>query len=243
MTTSLSKGKWINKDRSEFIDNVVEVSGAVKPTRRRYHSPLRADQAEQTRRRILDAAFRLFVERGYAGTTIAAVAKEAGVSPETIYLALGSKRGLLEGVIEMAIAGEDDPPSEDDAWWAAASELQSASDRLGKMVEYSCRILARTRPIHVVIRGAADKEAFAAELGRRLLHERLNNQTERIRRHLRGQLREGLSVAQAGQRYCALTSPELYHTLTVEFGWTADQHRKWLTNLLTTELLELGSRP
>lgn len=64
----------------------MEMPEKVK-TRRKYYSPLRAGQAEQTRRRILKAGFRLFVDRGYAETTIAAVAEEAGVSPETIYLA------------------------------------------------------------------------------------------------------------------------------------------------------------
>ena len=95
----------------------------------------------------------------------------------------------------------------------------------------------RTRPIHAVIRGAADKEPFAAALGKRLLHDRLTNQTARIGQYLGDQLRAGLSVAEAGQRYCALTSPELYYLLTVEFGWTADQHGKWLTELLEIELL------
>jgi hypothetical protein len=47
-----------------------------------------------------------------------------------------------------------------------------------------------------------------------------------------------LSVSEAGQRYCAVTSPEAYHTLIVEFGRTADQYRKWLTDLLETELLK-----
>jgi hypothetical protein len=118
------------------------------------------------------------------------------------------------------------------------AQLPSPSDRLDKMVEYSCGILARTRPIHAIIRGAADSEAFAAELGRRLLAERLANQTERIRRHLGDMLRPGLSVVDAGQRYCALTSPELYHLLTVELGWTAEHHRRWVTQLLHTELLD-----
>ena len=215
----------------------MEMSGRVKPSRRRYHSPLRADQAQETRRRVLEAAFRLFVERGYAGTPIAAIATEAGVSPETIYLTFGGKRGLLEGVIETAIAGEDDPPTQDNAWWADVSQLPTARERLEKLVEYSCRILARTRPIHAVIRGAADKEAFAAALGRRLLHDRVTNQTDRIRQHLGDDLGEGVSVSDAGQRYCALASPELYQMLTVEFGWTADRHREWLTDLLERELL------
>jgi AcrR family transcriptional regulator len=216
------------------------VRDAVKTTRRKYHSPLRADQARETRRRVLEAAFHLFVQRGYAGTTIAAVAEEAGVSAETIYLSLGGKRGLLEGVIETAIAGDDDPATPDDEWWVETARLSSPAERLGRMVEYSCGILARTRPIHSVIRGAADKEPFAAELSRRLLHDRLSAQTERVRRYLGDDLRNGLSVSEAGQRYCALASPELYSVLTVEFGWTADQHRRWLTELLGTDLLRPG---
>jgi AcrR family transcriptional regulator len=215
--------------------------GEVKASRRAYTSPLRADQALQTRRRILDAAYRLFAADGYAGTTIAAVAREAGVAPETVYLSLGNKRGLLEGVIEEAIGGAvDDGP--DDAFWSSVAELPGPIERLERMVEYSCTILARTRPIHAVIRGAADKEAFAAELGHRLLQERLAAQTERIGRFLAGDLRAGLSVAEAGQRYCALAGPELYHVLTVELSWTAKRHRTWLTELLVTELLSRGAR-
>jgi AcrR family transcriptional regulator len=211
------------------------MTGPVKTPRRRYHSPLRADQAHQTRRRVLESARTLFVERGYAGTTVAAVADDAGVSPETIYLSLGGKRGLLEGVME--ITGPRITAAEDDAWWDMVAQQPSATERLAKMVEYSCRILARTLPIHAIIRGAADKEAFAAELGHRLLTERLNNQTERIRHYLAGDLKPELSVAEAGQRYCALASPELYHTLVVELGWTAEQHQRWLTALTRTDLL------
>jgi AcrR family transcriptional regulator len=214
------------------------MAGRVKAPRRAYHSPLRADQAEQTRRRVLESARRLFVERGYAGTTVAAVAGAAGVSPETIYLSLGGKRGLLEGVME--ITGPHDSIVHDDKWWEMVAESPVAEERLDKMVEYSCRILARTRPIHAIIRGAADKEAFAASLGRRLLKERLANQTDRIRRYLGGELRPGLSAEQAGQRYCALASPELYYTLTVEFAWTAEEHKRWLTELLRADLF--GSR-
>ena len=207
----------------------------TKAPRRAYNSPLRADQAQQTRRRILESARRLFVAHGYAGTTVAAIADDAGVVPETIYLSLGGKRGLLEGVMD--ITGPHDSVADDDKWWDMVARLPSASERLDKIVEYSCRILARTRPIHAIIRGAADNEAFAAELGRRLLSERLTNQTERIRRQLGQALRPGLSPDEAGQRYCALTSPELYYLLTAELGWTAEQHQQWVTQLLHTELL------
>jgi AcrR family transcriptional regulator len=210
------------------------MAGRVK-ARRAYHSPLRTDQAEQTRRRILEAARRLFIDRGYAGTTVAAVADDAGVSPETIYTTLGGKRGLLEGVMD--VTGPHESAAGDDKWWQTVEQLPAAAQRLDKMVEYSCRILARTQPIHAIIRGAADKEPFAAEFGRRLLQERLENQTDRVRKYVARDLRTGLSVAEAGQRFCALSSPELYHLLTVELGWTAEQHKAWLTELLRRELL------
>ena len=220
-----------------MIATVLEMTDEVNIVRRRYHSPLRADQARETRRRILDAAFGLFVDRGYAGTTVAAVAEQAGVSPETIYLAFGDKRGLLEGVIEVAIAPEVDLATQEHEWRSEIAQLPGPSERLEKMVELSCEILARTARIHAVIRGAADKEAFAAALGTRLLHDRLANQTERVRECIGDHLRPGLSVAEAGQRYCALTSPELYYVLTVGFDWTTDQHKRWLTELLEAELL------
>jgi AcrR family transcriptional regulator len=205
--------------------------------RRKYHSPLRADQARQTQARISDAALRLFSERGYAGTTISAVAEEAGVSQETVYLGFGDKRGLLEGVIAKAIVPAEDPDAQEEEWRRAIAELPSPAGRLARMVTYSCETLARTRQIHAVIRGAADKEPFAFELRRRLLQERLTNQTGRIRHGLGDDLRPGLSVKAAGERYCALASPELYYLLTVDLGWTAEEHRQWLTRLLEAELL------
>jgi AcrR family transcriptional regulator len=208
----------------------------VKTARRAYHSPLRADQAQETRRRVLESARRLFVEHGYAGTTVLAVAEDAGVSPETIYL-LGGKRGLLEGVMD--ITGPHESAAEDEDWWKAIADAPGGAERLDMMVEYSCRILARTLPIHAIIRGAADKEAFAKTLGRRLLDERLENQTERIKHWLAGDLRPGMSIEEAAMRYSALASPDLYHLLTVELSWTPEHHREWLSSLLRTDLLGL----
>ena len=125
-------------------------------------------------------------------------------------------------------------------------ELASPVARLDKMVEYSCRILARTRPIHAIIRGAADKEAFAADLGRRLLNERLANQTERISRYLAGQLRAGLSFSAAGERYCALDQPGAvpppHRRARLECrAAPAVGHRAAAAELLQTELLQTES--
>jgi AcrR family transcriptional regulator len=149
----------------------------VKRSRRAYSSPVREEQMENTRRRAIAAAQKLFVARGYAGTTVAAVADEAGVSPETIYASLGGKRGLLEGVIETAIMGPEGLIVEQQTWLTDVARRPSAHDRLRGWVEASCRTLARTSPIHAVIRGAADREEFGVELRERLLRRRLDGVT------------------------------------------------------------------
>src|SRR5262245_62208584 len=111
----------------------------VKAPRRPYRSRLRADQAQQTRRRVLESALQLFVDRGYAGTTVAAVADHAGVSPETIYLSLGGKRGLLEGVMD--ITGPHGSVADDDQWWSMVGQIPSPAETLDKMMEYSSQLL------------------------------------------------------------------------------------------------------
>jgi AcrR family transcriptional regulator len=209
----------------------------VKGSRRAYRSPVRTEQAENTRTRAIDAALRLFVERGYAGTTVAAVADEAGISPETIYVSLKGKRGLLEGVIETAIMGPEGVVVERQRWLEEVAHLPTARERLQGWVEASCRTLARTSAIHAVIRGAADREEFAVSLRERLLRQRVASVTALAQRFLGGSLKPGLTVEDAGQRYAAMASPELYNLLTAEIGWTDGRYRQWLTQLLEADLL------
>ena len=213
------------------------MSDAVESSRRPYRSPVRTEQIENTRRRAIDAALRLFVERGYAGTTVAAVAQEAGISPETIYVSLKGKRGLLESVIEAAIMGSEGVAVERQRWIEEVGRLPTARDRLRGWVDASCRTLARTGPIHAVIRGAADGEAVAVTLRERLRRNRVDSVTALARRYLDGALRSGVTVEDAGQRYAALASPELFSLVTVEFGWSPRRYQEWVTRLLDADLL------
>jgi AcrR family transcriptional regulator len=206
--------------------------------RRRYHSPLRAEQADTTRRRVLAAARELFLARGYAGTTVAAVAQAAGVSPDTIYVSLGGKRGLLEGVLSLARFDPEDPAQRDQEH--RREELGALADphqRLRRLVALSCETLARISPLHAVLRGAADGHPFAAGLYVRMLGLRLEIQGRNLRAYLGGSLRPGLTVERAAERYSALLSPELYHLLTVERRWTTRQYASWVTELLDHDLL------
>ena len=207
-------------------------------SRRRYHSPLRAEQADGTRRRVLAAARELFLARGYAGTTVAAVAEAAGVSPDTIYVSLGGKQGLLEGVMSLARSDPEDPAHRDQEHRRdGVAALADPHQRLRRLVELSCETLARIGPVHAVLRGAADGHPFAAELYGRMLRLRLELQARNLETYLGGSLRAGLTLVRAAEHYSALLSPELYHLLTVERRWTTRRYASWVTDLLDRDLL------
>src|SRR5215471_8979928 len=95
----------------------------VKMDKRPYHSPLRQEQAQATRARVMDAALELFSVQGYGVTSIATIAREAGVVPETIYAAFGSKRGIVDGLLERATP--DDAAEAIRRRWAEAGEPEA----------------------------------------------------------------------------------------------------------------------
>lgn len=213
------------------------MAGSVN-ARRTYHSPLRADQATETRRRILAAAEALFLTRGYAGTTVAAVAESAGVSPDTVYVSLRGKRGLLEGVISHESYDPEDPAQLDQqSRRDAIGAYADPRERLRGLVGLSCETLARTSPVHTVIRGAADGHPFAVELRERMLARRLDVQARNVRSYLGTSLAALLTAAEAARRYSALLCPELYQLLTVECGWSPEQYERWVVDVLETDLL------
>ncbi len=209
----------------------------VNPPTRKYRSSLREKQVQLTRRTVFAAAHRLFLERGFAATTVAAVAAEAAVSPETIYASLGGKRGLLEGVIEATILGPDTLPLQQQIAWPRIEAMKNPHDRLAAFVHFVCQVLARTSPVHAVIRGAADSEEFAVALRQRLLDQRVKDIRSHLRRTLPDGVHRGLTWKQASERFAGLASPELYHLLTKEMGWTPRQHHDWLVDVVATELL------
>ena len=81
----------------------------TRKPKRKYNSTRRQEQARETRRHVIEAARQLFIENGYAGATIDAIAREAGVAPETIFATFGSKRAILAAVIDVAVGGDDQP--------------------------------------------------------------------------------------------------------------------------------------
>jgi AcrR family transcriptional regulator len=205
--------------------------------RREYHSPLRAEQADGTRRRVLAAARSLFLERGYAGTTVAAVAEASGVSPDTVYASLGGKRGLLKGVHGLALSDARDEAERDQEPVPGDGGQRDAAERLRRLVHRSCDALSRTSPIHAVLRGAADGHPFASELHREMTRSRLAIQSRNLRESLGPSFRDDLSTDEAAEHYSALLSPELYHLLTVEREWDPRRFEQWVGDILERDLL------
>jgi AcrR family transcriptional regulator len=186
---------------------------------------------------MLDAARDLFVEQGYTTTTVAEIAVAADVSPQTIYKSLGGKSGLLEAIIDEAAEGPGGVPHEQQTWWIEIAALPSAAERLQAYVAACCTVLARTRPIHAVIRGALGSEAFVSDLRTRLFQTRLERNTAHLRTYIGDALRPGLTLREAAQRYFSISSPELYELMTQQLGWSAAHHQRWLTDTAACDLL------
>jgi AcrR family transcriptional regulator len=204
-----------------------------KPGPRTYHSPTRQKQADETRRRIVDAARKLMLEKGFDGTTIDAVAREAGVAAQTVYAAFGSKRGIVAGLMDRARFG----PAYD-ALIERALEAEAPAERLAYAARIARQIYDAERAEMEVLRGAG---ALSPEIA---LIER---EKEGARREAQGPLlellarrkllRRGLDVEAARDILWTLTGREVYRMLVLERGWSSDRYEAWLVRLIPAELL------
>src|SRR6266508_1224809 len=176
--------------------------------RRRYEAPRRRAAADQTRRHILEAARRLFLERGYVATSMAAIAAAAGVSHETVYAAFGPKPALFRYLIEIALSGTDAPVPALER--ASTREMQAEPDpsRRLEMFAHVIRLIQeRLAPVFDVLREGArtdpDLKACLDELS-----ERHVGHMRAFATHLAavGGLDEGLSIEMAGDLIWIMTS-------------------------------------
>ncbi len=214
------------------------MSDDVKP-RRGYNSALRQEQARETRLRILDAARRLFLERGYVATPIEAIAEEAGVVSQTVYAAFGNKRTILARLMDVAIGGDDQPlPILERPEPQRVRHEPDQRQQLRMMAHGIREIVERAGPIFDVMRGAAAADPRIAALYRQLQEERLRNITTVTAWVAeKGPLRSGLTVAAAADIVWTLTSTDVHRLLTVDRGWTGDQYAQWLGDTLIALLL------
>jgi len=209
--------------------------------RRGYDNRARAEQARRGRRQVVAAAHDLLLAKGYRATTMADVARAAGVSVETVYKAFGTKAAVAKAAYDVALVGDDEPVP-----LAERPEIRAMladPDPAAKLRRYAAlaRTLAeRIGPLTGVLLAGARSggDPDLTELAATTDQERLAGATAVVT-HLAatGGLRAGLDRDRARDTLWALISPDLYRLLVVERGWSHDDYEHWLADTLITSLI------
>ena len=199
---------------------------------RPYRAPRREDAARRTRGRILDAARRLFVAEGYAGATIAAIAREAGVAVNTVYASVGRKPALFRLLVETAISGGDEPvPAEERDYVRRIRETRSARGKLEAYAAATRAIHARLAPLFVVLRAAAPGDPELTELWHEIAERRAGNmRLLAADLSATGQLDPSRDLQEVADIIWATNSADLYVLLVGERGWDPERYERWLAD-------------
>jgi len=213
-------------------------------SRRAYRSTKRAEQVAQTRRDIVATAGVLFRDLGYAGVSMPAIAREAGVAVETIYRAFESKAGLFKAVVDAAVAGGASRAERPVVERPAIRAINEEPDARRQVAMYA----GTQRGIHR--RSGALMRALAEGAGSDPEMRRLWTEIERQRRMGqgrfvamladRGVLRPGVPAEKRADALWALTSHHVHEMLVETCGWTGEQYQAWLTKALEDLLLPQG---
>jgi AcrR family transcriptional regulator len=207
----------------------------VKP-RRRYRSQRRREQAEDTRARVLEAAARLFAERGFESATIAAIAEEAGVSPETVYAGFRNKRTLLGELIRAAVRGGESSPVPEQAGPRAVAAAVDQREQLRLFAADISVRLERVGPLVEVLSTASRSDPELAALLAKIHDERAKNLRTFVHAlAANGPLR--LEPEAALDSVWALASPDLHRLLTRTRGWSRERYCEWLAESLAALLI------
>jgi AcrR family transcriptional regulator len=205
------------------------MSSGVPPGVRR----LREQHEATTRRTILEAARRLFAERGYAATPVRLLARQSGVAVQTVYDTFGSKAGVLRGLPDLLDeeAGVYELVEQLERTRVPA-ELFALYARLRRQIRERCGDIVR-----ILRAGAASDAEIAAALAEGLRRRRfgLNRVMERIA--ATGMLKEGLSAERAADIASAVMSDEVCDILVEQGTWSFDDYESWMTTTLTVLLL------
>lgn len=214
------------------------MSDGVKP-RRRYDSSHRQEQARRTRRSVVQTAHRMFLDRGYAGTTVGAVAAEAGVSAETVYKAFGNKPGLLKAVFDVSVMGDDEPvPMLRRARIQRIREEPDGRRKLSMYGRHRAESSPRSVPVQLLVRAAAASDPGVAGVWDQMLAELLSGMAWFARDlHEEGHLRPDVSVDDARDILWTYSSAELYDLLVIHRGWTPEKYGRWIADSLIAALL------
>jgi AcrR family transcriptional regulator len=200
-----------------------------------------AEQARTrlARRAVIEAARTLFLERGYATTTVEAISEVAAVPPATLYRLFASKIGILKELLDTSIAGDDRAvPVPDRPDVAPVFATTDPVELLRGAAGVTTAINQRTNDVYGMLVGAAGSDPEAAALLAEIRAQRDQGQRQIVRALQRMHaLRADVKPRDAEDRVHALMSPELYRLLVVDRGWSPGRYRNWLAMTLTQQLL------
>ncbi|MEU1210365.1 helix-turn-helix domain-containing protein [Nocardia sp. NPDC005825] len=210
----------------------------MSEVKRSYDASKRHDQARVRRRAVVAAAKELFERDGFRATSIAAVARLAGVSPEFIYKGFGTKAALAKAVFDFVIAGDDEP--------VPVAQRSSVQDALAepdvrRKIDIYIDGLAlrqqRSAKVQILIRDGRHTDDALVEVWQKLLDERLAGMTM-FGRHLleTGQLRDGLDLDDVRDILWTYIAVEFYELLVLARGWPLDRYARWIARAITAAL-------
>lgn len=211
---------------------------------RSYNSSRRREQAAATRRDILGAAQRLFERQGYAATTMAAIAAEAGVALKTVYLAFETKSGVLRALWNQLLRGDEgEAPVAERSWYREVVEEPDPQRQLRLNARNSRAAKTRIAGVLKVIREAAPVDSDTGALWERIQTEFHANQRAIVERLAqRKALRRGLDVDRATDILWTLNHPDVWQLLVGERGWTPEQYEQWFGDTACSQLLRSDGR-
>ena len=188
---------------------------------------------------VVQAARTLFLDRGYAATTIEAISDLADVPPATVYRLFSSKLGILKALLDVSIAGDDEAVPLQDRVNARALFADADPERQLSGFASICReINSRSATVYRILVSAAGSDPEAAALLAEYTRERQEGQGQIARSLARaGELRPGLKERDAADIIHALMSPEVYRLLVCDRGWHPDRYEQWLKDTIINQLL------
>ena len=199
----------------------------------------RGGKARETRRRITDAAGALFVEQGYGATTLQQIADRAGVAVQTVYFVFGNKPALLKELVDVVIAGDDEPVATmERPWFTAVADATTASSALAMLVAGTRATLERVATITEMLRAAAGTDPEIRDLWPAESDPRYTVISTAVE-SLMGKpgARAGIPVAEATDVVYALLSPELFLVLTRDREWSPTSWERWVYDTLAAQLV------
>jgi AcrR family transcriptional regulator len=203
----------------------------VSAVKRGYDMTRRRAQAEATRQDVLDAAGRLFVAKGYAASTVDEIAAGAGVSRETVFKAVGTKRQLLRLWVEREVAGADEPvPIRQQDWVRVVRDTPDQRRRVEVAVAAACRIQDRAGHAIDVLRAAAQADPDIAALWDTACSQRRDD-VRAITDLLTDSGADHRNKEVVDVMY-ALTSSEMYDLFVRDCGWQRDRFERWLVDAI-----------